>query len=173
MRSDSGSEGRGRGLGWGWRLWRDMRRLLRCVMSCILRFIIGAKVELQLFDLFLSSPRTTKEDKSPVAESQTGPLCHIIHISACHPDESQHPSWNQTTNLDTLTWKTLPDELRKVRYFDPIIAEHTKMGSPQRNVNLNVIMLKPNKSFAELHASVGRITLGFMDLRSRQFTGEL
>lgn len=69
-----------------------------------------------MFDLFLSSHRSSREvaqDKPPL-DGQAGPLCHIIHVSAAAPDDVRHPLWNQTSCLDSLSWKTLPEELRKV-----------------------------------------------------------
>ncbi len=66
----------------------------------------------QMFDLFSRSLQEEIGDK-PINESVA--RFHIIHIMNGAPDESRHPLWNQSTELDTLSWKTMPDELKKVR----------------------------------------------------------
>ena len=39
---------------------------------------------------------------------------HIIHLAASPPDSAERPMWNVSPLLDSLTWDTLPAELRKV-----------------------------------------------------------
>ncbi|KAH8119381.1 hypothetical protein DFH11DRAFT_1540206 [Phellopilus nigrolimitatus] len=76
---------------------------------------LESDAKLEMFDLLFKTQQSGKEvllDKS--SENQTASLCHIIHISFGKPDEARHPLWNQMSNLDTLSWKSLPDELRKM-----------------------------------------------------------
>lgn len=65
-----------------------------------------------MFDLFSKSLQDETGDK-PISEAD--PHFHIIHVLSSSPDESRHPLWNQCSELDTLSWKTMPDELKKVR----------------------------------------------------------
>lgn len=62
----------------------------------------------QLYDYFLAN-RTVPKDTG-----NDGLSCHIIHISATKADDLVNPMWNQTSVLDHITWKTLPEELQKV-----------------------------------------------------------
>ncbi|KAJ3562709.1 hypothetical protein NP233_g9408 [Leucocoprinus birnbaumii] len=39
--------------------------------------------------------------------------CRVVHIAASPPDNSEHPQWNQSPALDSLTWDVLPSELKK------------------------------------------------------------
>jgi len=40
--------------------------------------------------------------------------CHLWHFAAGQPDDAKHPLWNSSSTLDTLTWPTVPAELKKV-----------------------------------------------------------
>ncbi|THH03911.1 hypothetical protein EW145_g5909 [Phellinidium pouzarii] len=62
----------------------------------------------------LESQSSAKEANSEkLAESHLAPICHIIHVSSSRADDARYPLWNQTSSLDNLSWKTLPEELRK------------------------------------------------------------
>jgi hypothetical protein len=65
-----------------------------------------------MFDLFIRSLQDDLGDK-PITDAEA--QFHIIHVLSSAPDESRHPLWNQSSELDTLSWKTMPDELKKVR----------------------------------------------------------
>jgi len=39
---------------------------------------------------------------------------HLWHFAAGQPDDAKHPRWHSSPALDTLTWKTIPAELKKV-----------------------------------------------------------
>jgi hypothetical protein len=70
-----------------------------------------------MFEVLSSSQdadRIHSSEKSGVQESNHDSH-HIIHIAYCPPDNSLNPLWNQVTELDTLSWKTMPEELAKVR----------------------------------------------------------
>ncbi|KZT65876.1 hypothetical protein DAEQUDRAFT_493130 [Daedalea quercina L-15889] len=60
---------------------------------------------------------------------------HIIHVAATPPDGSERPVWNLASNLDDVSWETLPLELRK------------------RNINYSSILLNPVPRFSELSVS--------------------
>ncbi|KAF9452329.1 hypothetical protein P691DRAFT_772324 [Macrolepiota fuliginosa MF-IS2] len=45
--------------------------------------------------------------------SPKDPDYRIVHIAACPPDSSEHPRWNTSPSLDSLTWEHLPAELKK------------------------------------------------------------
>ncbi|KAI5123964.1 hypothetical protein M0805_006376 [Coniferiporia weirii] len=96
----------------------------------------GYAAALEMFDLFLKPQPPKKEATSDKAlDIHSLPICHIIHISATQIDKAHFPMWNQTTSLDNLSWKSLPEELRK------------------RNINLSLIILGHNSKLCELHTS--------------------
>ena len=43
--------------------------------------------------------------------------CHLWHFAAGQPDDAKHPFCNSSTTLDSLTWSTIPAELKKVSAF--------------------------------------------------------
>ena len=69
-----------------------------------------------MFDMLKSGisqkpPRPlTFNDKQPKEEFS----CHLWHFAAGQPDDAKHPLWNSSPTLDTLTWSTVPTELKKV-----------------------------------------------------------
>ena len=72
----------------------------------------------QMFEVFLSqdSDRMAPTDKG-IMQEPISDAHYIIHIASCQPDTSQYPLWNQTSDFDNLSWKTLPEELTKVRDY--------------------------------------------------------
>ena len=40
--------------------------------------------------------------------------CHLWHFAAGKPDDAKYPLWNSSPTLDSLTWSTVPAELKKV-----------------------------------------------------------
>lgn len=72
-----------------------------------------------MFDLFNRNVVTNNKENvadktSAEAQPQNQHSYHLIHVCAGFPDGAIHPCHNQLTDLDGLTWKTLPEELRKV-----------------------------------------------------------
>ena len=60
---------------------------------------------------------------------------HLWHFAAGQPDDTKQPHWNRSQALDTLTWKTIPIELKKVsappssykHLTDLILADSAKL----------------------------------------------
>ncbi|KAF9565425.1 hypothetical protein CPC08DRAFT_759610 [Agrocybe pediades] len=90
----------------------------------------GFVATLELFD--------TLHNLYPQRDSSPKPVVsHIIHIAACPPDASKHPTWNDSFLFDDLDWESLSLEMKK------------------RHIQLNTINLQPNLSrFSELHSAV-------------------
>ncbi|KAJ7646180.1 hypothetical protein B0H17DRAFT_1186803, partial [Mycena rosella] len=64
------------------------------------------------------------------------PLFHIFHVAAGIPDSAEHPQCNLSPALDSVTWDSLPSELKK------------------RNIHLSTIHLRPKlPKFTELHST--------------------
>ncbi|KLO18412.1 hypothetical protein SCHPADRAFT_993633 [Schizopora paradoxa] len=93
----------------------------------------GYAATIEMFDLFIRSLQDDLGDK-PITDAEA--QFHIIHVLSSAPDESRHPLWNQSSELDTLSWKTMPDELKK------------------RDINLNVIFLRQNIVLSDLHSQM-------------------
>ncbi|CAK5284430.1 unnamed protein product, partial [Mycena citricolor] len=69
-------------------------------------------------------------------QSQNSAAHHIFHVAAVKPDHSTHPQRNRSPELDSLTWGTLPSELKK------------------RHINFSSICLKKGfDKFGELHTA--------------------
>lgn len=58
---------------------------------------------LQLFDILQT--HTQGRDKF---------TSHVFHIAASPPDDSAHPSCNESPAMDQVNWETLPLEIKKV-----------------------------------------------------------
>ncbi|KAF5359261.1 hypothetical protein D9756_003233 [Leucocoprinus leucothites] len=77
--------------------------------------------------------------------------CRVVHIAASPPDSSEHPHWNQSPNLDSLTWENLPFEFKK------------------RNIQLSGINTSPGlPRFPELYtqAAAGNPTTPWFNVRT-------
>lgn len=67
-----------------------------------------------MFDLFLKNHPCSREASPDKGSEMPPPLCHLIHVCATDSDDAKRPLWNAASCLDSLNWKTLPEELRKV-----------------------------------------------------------
>ncbi|KAI6042458.1 hypothetical protein EDC04DRAFT_2658214 [Pisolithus marmoratus] len=88
----------------------------------------GLVAAIELFDVLMASTNHQKEYRPPVS--------HLIHIAACPPDHTQRPQCNTLQHLDSVTWETLPTELRK------------------RKIHLSLISLRKVQQFQELQLAV-------------------
>lgn len=70
------------------------------------------------------------------------------------PDDSELPDWNNSPELDDVTWESLPVVLREVRR--DTLAHGYVLTSIKRNIHYSSISLRPVPKFAELHAAVIR-----------------
>lgn len=84
----------------------------------------GIVAAIELFDAF-------KE-----ASTNITPRCHIVHIAACNPDGAERPLWNTSSTLDSVTWDTLPAEIRK------------------RAINYSLVALRPSQKLTDFYNTV-------------------
>ncbi|KAI0327020.1 hypothetical protein GY45DRAFT_1309435 [Cubamyces sp. BRFM 1775] len=59
------------------------------------------------------------------ASVETAMTCHLIHFASTPPDPAERPLWNVSTALDSVTWDTLPSELRKrgIHYSNVLLRQ--------------------------------------------------
>ena len=69
-----------------------------------------------MFDLFQQSLQVKPTEK-PSPERIPQHTFHIFHVAMGQPDTARHPVWNQSSELDTLSWMNLGDEIKKVGSF--------------------------------------------------------
>ncbi|KAJ7037760.1 hypothetical protein C8F04DRAFT_1091448 [Mycena alexandri] len=87
----------------------------------------GFVAALELFDILRQSPPSKN---SPSA------VYHIFHVAAAMPDTSERPQCNLSPVLDSVTWDSLPSEMKK------------------RNIHLSSISTRPKLlKFTELHSN--------------------
>ena len=83
---------------------------------------------------------------------QTAMACHLIHFASTPPDPAERPLWNVSTALDSVTWDTLPSELRKVR---AIAADRlTAPDFDQRGIHYSNVLLRQIPRFTQVQAAV-------------------
>ncbi|KAG1726263.1 uncharacterized protein EDB91DRAFT_1254405 [Suillus paluster] len=63
------------------------------------------------------------------------PVSHILHIAASPPDSTRRPLWNTLPHLDSVSWDTLPLELKK------------------RKINLSLITLRQIQQFQDVQSA--------------------
>ncbi|KAI9450141.1 hypothetical protein BJY52DRAFT_1304125 [Lactarius psammicola] len=61
---------------------------------------------------------------------------HLWHFAAGQPDDAKHPRWNNSPALDSLTWKTIPAELKK------------------REINCSMLLVSPSPKFSKLFSDI-------------------
>ncbi|KAI0667911.1 hypothetical protein C8Q78DRAFT_303917 [Trametes maxima] len=73
----------------------------------------GLVAALELFDTLRSSVEVT------------GLTCHVIHIATTPPDPAERPMWNVSPSLDSVTWDTVPAELKKrgIHYSNVLLRQ--------------------------------------------------
>ncbi|KAI0782306.1 hypothetical protein C8Q75DRAFT_811741 [Abortiporus biennis] len=67
-------------------------------------------------------------------ENMENAVCHIIHIASSTPDSADRPLKNSSPKLDTVSWDSLPTELRK------------------RDINYSNVLLQKIPKLAQFHA---------------------
>ncbi|KAI9001451.1 hypothetical protein BD414DRAFT_574886 [Trametes punicea] len=67
----------------------------------------GLVAAIELFDSLAHSLDTLR------SSTETAVTCHLIHFACSPPDPAERPLWNVSTALDSVTWETLPFELKK------------------------------------------------------------
>ncbi|KAJ7465191.1 hypothetical protein FB451DRAFT_1561577 [Mycena latifolia] len=88
----------------------------------------GFVAALELFDILRQSGQ--------MKNAPFLPIFHIFHVAAAMPDSSERPQCNLSPALDSVTWDSLPSELKK------------------RNIHLSTINLRPKlPRFSELHST--------------------
>ncbi|KAH8994826.1 hypothetical protein EDB92DRAFT_228064 [Lactarius akahatsu] len=61
---------------------------------------------------------------------------HLWHFAAGQPDNTKNPLWNNSPALDSLTWKTVPAELKK------------------REINCSMLLVSPSPKFSKLFSDI-------------------
>lgn len=95
----------------------------------------GLVAAIELFDIMISinsSVSPQKDNRSIVF--------HLLHIASSPPDNAQRPQYNTLQHLDSVTWDTMPTELKK------------------RRINLSLISLRKIQQFQDLQLSAAGST---------------
>ncbi|KAJ7211032.1 hypothetical protein B0H12DRAFT_1329963 [Mycena haematopus] len=88
----------------------------------------GFVAALELFDILRQSAQARA--------SPFPPVYHIFHVAAGMPDSAERPQCNQSPILDSVTWESLPSEMKK------------------RNIHLSSISVRSKlPKFSELHST--------------------
>ncbi|TDL23325.1 hypothetical protein BD410DRAFT_897760 [Rickenella mellea] len=96
----------------------------------------GYVAAIEMFDIFTSTRENDHRESASASQPLPPTHCQIIHVASSSPDLARIPLWNQNSELDNVSWKTLPDELRK------------------RNINLSMILLRPDNTLSEFYKHV-------------------
>jgi hypothetical protein len=81
--------------------------------------------------------------------------CHLWHFAAGQPDDANCPLWNSSTTLDTLTWTTVPAELKKVSSLPYVLRTlRIFLSFLQRSINCSMLLVCPSTKFSELFSAV-------------------
>ncbi|KAI0656488.1 hypothetical protein C8Q70DRAFT_337759 [Cubamyces menziesii] len=67
------------------------------------------------------------------ASVETAMTCHLIHFASTPPDPAERPLWNVSTALDSVTWNTLPSELKKrgIHYSNVLLKQIARFTQVQ------------------------------------------
>ncbi|KAH7884579.1 hypothetical protein F5I97DRAFT_1929424 [Phlebopus sp. FC_14] len=100
---------------------------------CALEGLVAA---IELFDILMASMNTVINHPSPQKDNNRSLVSHVLHVAASPPDGAQKPQCNALQHLDSVTWDTIPTELKK------------------RKIHLSLISLRKIPTFQDLQSSV-------------------
>ncbi|KAF8838598.1 hypothetical protein BDN67DRAFT_971308 [Paxillus ammoniavirescens] len=98
----------------------------------------GLVAAIELFDILMASTNLAvnhAQTQSPQKDNRSL-VSHLLHIAASPPDSAQRPQCNTLQHLDSVTWESIPTELKK------------------RKINLSLISLRKIVQFQDLQSSV-------------------
>ncbi|KIK94223.1 hypothetical protein PAXRUDRAFT_143360 [Paxillus rubicundulus Ve08.2h10] len=98
----------------------------------------GLVAAIELFDILMTSTNfavSHTQTQTPQKDNRSL-VSHLLHIAASPPDSAQRPQCNNLQNLDSITWESIPTELKK------------------RKINLSLISLREIAKFQDLQSSV-------------------
>lgn len=95
--------------------WKDLSRLSRyaTVRLCLSFWLYILQ---KLFDILMASTNfaaSQAQSQSPQKDTRSL-ISHLLHIAASPPDNAERPQYNNLPHLDSMTWDSIPTELRKV-----------------------------------------------------------
>lgn len=94
----------------------------------------GMVAAIELFDILHNSLASAGPKDSRIHVS------HIIHIAGSPPDSARRPLWNTLSYLDSVSWDTLPVELKK------------------RKINLSLVTLQQIQQFQDVQSATSAPT---------------
>lgn len=89
----------------------------------------GMVAAIEFFDILHNSPALAGPKDGRINVS------HIIHVAGSPPDSTQRPTWNTLPHLDSVSWDTLPVELKK------------------RKINLSLVTLQQIPQFQDVQSA--------------------
>ncbi|KAG2756836.1 hypothetical protein P692DRAFT_20790624 [Suillus brevipes Sb2] len=89
----------------------------------------GMVAAIEFFDILHNSPALAGPKDGRINVS------HIIHVAGSPPDSTQRPTWNTLPHLDSVSWDTLPVELKK------------------RKINLSLVTLQQIQQFQDVQSA--------------------
>lgn len=89
----------------------------------------GMVAAIELFDILHNSLALAGPKDGRV------PVSHILHIAGSPPNSAQRPAWNTLPHLDSVSWDTLPLELKK------------------RKINLSLVALQHIQQFQDVQSA--------------------
>ena len=79
---------------------------------------------------------------------------YLIHVAATPPDPATKPLWNSSPALDSVTWDTIPAEIRKVRPLCPYVCLASMLNVPKRGIHYSNVLLQQIPRLTEFQAAV-------------------
>ena len=83
---------------------------------------------------------------------------HLWHFAAGRPDDANHAYLHSSSTLYSITWETLPAELKKV---SAVMAMQSLADISilhwQRDINCSMILARSSPKFSKLFSAVGTI----------------
>lgn len=117
-----GQTGNGRGLS-------ALEGLVAAIEVCHPSLVIPSSLHVlhKLFDiLMMYTPNFNHAQTQSPQKDGRSLVPHLLHIAASPPDNAQRPQYNTLPHLDSVSWDSIPAELRKVSDIPCLGMEQVK-----------------------------------------------